>query len=67
MTVRHHATITAKMPGTLSLVGTVDEHNVDGIAIVPIYRGENLPANVPRSVSKPCQLNNGGRHGANTV
>ena len=65
MMVKHHATITAKTPGTVSVIGNIDGHRVE--AIVTVYRRENLPDGVPRTVSKPLPLNNGGRHRVNTV
>lgn len=49
--VKHHAIITAKMPGTVSVIGQIDGHTVE--AIVTVYRGEKLPPGVPPFVSSP--------------
>ena len=57
--VKHHAIITAKMPGTVSLLGTVDGHTVE--AIVTVYRGEKLPPGVPPFVAKQPPLIHRGR------
>jgi len=44
MMVKHHATISAKMPGTMSVIGSIDGHTIE--AIVTVYRGEKLPDGV---------------------
>lgn len=65
MTVKHHAIVTAKMPGTVSVTGTVDGHTVE--AIVTVYRGEKLPPGTPPTVLARPALNHGGRHSVSTV
>jgi hypothetical protein len=57
MTVKGIATITAKMPGTVSVIGTIDGHTVE--AIVTVYRGEKLPWGTPRTVSARPPINHG--------
>jgi hypothetical protein len=49
--VKHHAIITAKMPGTVSVIGQIDGHTIE--AIVTVYRGERLPPGVPPFVTSP--------------
>jgi len=65
MTVKHHAIVTAKMPGTVSVTGTVDGHTVE--AIVTVYRGEKLPPGTSPTVLARPALNHGGRHSVSTV
>jgi hypothetical protein len=59
MTVNRHATITAKMPGTVTVTGRIDGHVVQ--AIVTVHRGEKLPDGVSRTVSAPPVRRTGGR------
>jgi hypothetical protein len=49
--VKHHAIVTAKMPGSVSVIGQIDGHTVE--AIVTVYRGEKLPSDVPPFVTSP--------------
>jgi len=65
MTVNRHATITAKMPGTVNVTGRIDGHEV--AAIVTVYRGEKLPWGVSRTVSAPPVVRTGGRRNTMTV
>jgi hypothetical protein len=58
--VKHHAIITAKMPGTVSVLGTVEGHTVE--AIVTVYRGEKLPPGIPPFVTKQPPLMHRGRY-----
>lgn len=65
MTVNRHATITAKMPGTVTVTGRIDGHDVQ--AVVTVHRGEKLPWGVSRTVSAPPTVHNGGRRNTMTV
>jgi hypothetical protein len=65
MAVKHHAILTAKMPGTVSVMGQIDGKTIE--AIVTVYRGEKLPSGVARTVSAPPPPNNGGKHRTSTV
>jgi hypothetical protein len=65
MTVKHHAIVTAKMPGTVSVIGQIDGHTVE--AIVTVYRGEKLPPGIAPYVSSPPPVRTGGRRNVQTV
>jgi len=65
MTVKHHAFVTAKMPGTVSVIGQIDGHTVE--AIVTVYRGEKLPPGIAPYVSSPPPMRTGGRRNVQTV
>jgi hypothetical protein len=65
MTVKHHAIVTAKMPGTVSVIGQIDGHTVE--AIVTVYRGEKLPPGIAPYVSSPPPVRTGGRPNVQTV
>jgi hypothetical protein len=57
MAVKGHATITAKMPGTVSVMGYIDGHTVE--AVVTVLRGEKLPPGIQRTVSAKPPINHG--------
>jgi hypothetical protein len=65
MTVNGHATITSKMPGTVTVTGRIDGHDVQ--AVVTVHRGEKLPWGTPRTVSAPPTVRTGGRRNTVTV
>jgi hypothetical protein len=51
MTVKHHAILTAKAPGTVNVIGQIDGKTLE--AIVTVYRREKLPSGTARPVSSP--------------
>jgi hypothetical protein len=55
--VKGRATITAKMPGTVSVFGYIDGHTVE--AVVTVLRGEKLPPGIQRTVSAKPPINHG--------
>jgi hypothetical protein len=59
MAVKHHAILTAKMPGTVTVIGQIDGKTIE--AIVTVYRGEKLPSGTPRTVSSPPTRTTGAR------
>jgi hypothetical protein len=65
MTVKHHAFLTAKNAGTVSVIGQIDGKTIE--AIVTVYRGEKLPPGTARTVSSPPPPRNGGRRNVQTV
>jgi hypothetical protein len=65
MTVSGYATITAKAPGTVTVTGRIDGHDV--AATVTVHRGDKLPWGVPRAVSAPPTVRTGGRRNSMTV
>jgi len=65
MEVKNHAIISAKMPGTVSVIAMIDGHTVE--AIVTVYRGTELPPGTERTVVARPVLNHGGRHTTTTV
>jgi len=65
MAVKGHAMITAKMPGTVKVIGTIDGHIVE--AIVTVYRGEKLPPGIGPSVYGQIPKRTGGRRNVTTV
>ena len=65
MTVNRHATISAKMQGTVTVTGRIDGHEVQ--CVVTVYRGDKLPWGVSRTVSAPPIPRRGGRRNTMTV
>jgi hypothetical protein len=61
MTVKHHAILTARVPGTVSVIGQIDGRKTIE-AIVTVYRGEKLPSGTPRTVSSPPTRTEGRRN-----
>jgi len=59
MAVKHHAILTAKMPGTATVIGQIDGKTIE--AIVTVYRGEKLPSGTARTVSSPPTRTEGRR------
>jgi hypothetical protein len=59
MTVKNHAIVTARIPGTVSVIGQIDGHTVE--AIVTVYRGEKLPPGIAPYVSAPPPVRTGAR------
>ena len=66
MTVKHHAILTARVPGTVSVIGQIDGRKTIE-AIVTVYRGEKLPSGTPRTVSSPPTRTEGRRRNVQTV
>ena len=66
MTVKHHAILTAKVPGTVSVIGQIDGRKTIE-AIVTVYRGEKLPSGTPRTWSSPPTRTEGRRRNVQTV
>jgi hypothetical protein len=66
MTVKHHAILTARVPGTVSVIGQIDGRKTIE-AIVTVYRGEKLPSGTPRTWSSPPTRTEGRRRNVQTV